>query len=60
MCENYGCHRDPETFGMDLFQRMVKNPLLIDKDGFLHASDKPGLGVELDDEFIEKHTSYKL
>jgi L-alanine-DL-glutamate epimerase-like enolase superfamily enzyme len=54
----YPC--DPETFGVDVFQRMVKNPLMIDPDGFIHASDTPGLGIELDREFVEKHTSYKL
>ncbi len=39
----------------DEFQGIVKEPLLV-KDGYLTAPEKPGWGVELDEEKIKKHT----
>jgi L-alanine-DL-glutamate epimerase-like enolase superfamily enzyme len=47
---------DPETFGVDVFQGMLKNPLVPDQHGVLHASDRPGLGVELDEKFLATYT----
>lgn len=48
---------DEKLFNIDIFQGMIKNPLIIDKDGYLPASEKPGLGVELNYDFIEKYTT---
>lgn len=47
-------------FGSELFgprwllDDLVKQPLKI-KDGFIHIPDKPGLGVEIDEEKVEKY-----
>jgi len=32
---------------------IIKNPLRIDKDGYIHIPNKPGLGVELKDEILQ-------
>jgi L-alanine-DL-glutamate epimerase-like enolase superfamily enzyme len=32
---------------------MLSEPLMIDKDGYLQVPDKPGLGVELDEERLK-------
>ena len=43
-----------------VFQFPMKDPLPIDNRGFIHVPDKPGLGVELDWEAIDKHcAAYK-
>lgn len=43
-----------------VFQFPMKTPLPIDQQGWIHVPDKPGLGVELDWESIDKHcVSYK-
>jgi L-alanine-DL-glutamate epimerase-like enolase superfamily enzyme len=34
---------------------MLTEPFAIDKDGYIHVPDKPGLGVELDMEKIKAH-----
>ena len=40
-----------------LFRFGIKdNPLEIDKDGFQHCPSKPGLGVEIDWDWIDDHT----
>ncbi len=31
----------------------IKTPLRIDKDGYIHIPNKPGLGVELKDEILQ-------
>ena len=38
----------------DLYGRLITPPLDI-RDGYLHLSDRPGLGVELDLDYIEAH-----
>ncbi|MGP4082708.1 muconate/chloromuconate family cycloisomerase [Pseudalkalibacillus sp. R45] len=48
---NYGC----ELFGPDwLADDPVREPLSI-KDGFIHVPDRPGLGIELDEEKVSKY-----
>lgn len=39
----------------DRYVGLVENPK-IDKEGFIHAPTGPGLGVEIDWKFIDKHT----
>jgi len=41
---------DPPILTADTMQAIVKEPILIDKDGFVKVPDKPGIGVELDEE----------
>jgi len=35
---------------------MLKEPLKIDKNGFIKVPIKPGLGIDLDEEIVEKYT----
>lgn len=39
---------------------LADNPLEIDANGWIHIPDKPGLGVELDHDWIKAHTSASL
>jgi len=39
-----------------VFDRGFKNKIRIDKDGYVHAPNKPGLGIEIDWDEIEKNT----
>ncbi|HYB04548.1 MAG TPA: enolase C-terminal domain-like protein, partial [Nitrososphaerales archaeon] len=34
---------------------MMKKPIEISKDGYLQIPDSPGLGIEIDESYIEKH-----
>ena len=36
------------------FEDVLRDPLVLE-DGHFELSDRPGLGVELDDEFVEAH-----
>ena len=48
---------DPPALAPDSFQGIVREPLLINpEDGCLHALDRPGFGVELDEEKIAAYT----
>lgn len=44
-----------QTDGNALTMNLIKNPFDIDKEGFVKPSDKPGLGIELNEKFIEKY-----
>jgi L-alanine-DL-glutamate epimerase-like enolase superfamily enzyme len=33
----------------------VTEPLTIDAEGYVHVTDKPGLGVELNEEIVERY-----
>ena len=41
---------DPPILTVDTSQTIVREPILIDKDGFVKIPDKPGIGIELDEE----------
>jgi L-alanine-DL-glutamate epimerase-like enolase superfamily enzyme len=43
---------DPPVLTSDLFQWYLKEPLRVDAAGFVHVPQKPGLGIELDEEKI--------
>jgi L-alanine-DL-glutamate epimerase-like enolase superfamily enzyme len=43
---------DPPMLTIDNVQSFIKEPLLIDKDGFVKLPDKPGIGIEIDEEKI--------
>jgi L-alanine-DL-glutamate epimerase-like enolase superfamily enzyme len=32
---------------------MLTEPMMIDNDGYLHVPDKPGIGVELDEDRLK-------
>lgn len=41
---------DPPILTVETTQRFVKEPLLIDTEGYVKIPDKPGLGIELDED----------
>ncbi len=47
---------DYESWSVELVQKMVLNPIVVDKEGFIHAPNRPGLGFDLDQEVINKYT----
>lgn len=38
---------------------MLKEPITIDKKGYVKIPDKPGLGIELNEEKVKKYTLIK-
>jgi len=46
----------PPAFGYQTRDAMLVKPIRVDKDGYVEVPKKPGLGVELDEKFIEAHT----
>ena len=41
---------DPPILTAETSQSIIKEPLLIDEDGCVKVPDKPGLGIEIDEE----------
>ncbi len=39
----------------DLREKILKEPLFIDKDGFVKVPDRPGLGIELNEDIVDKY-----
>jgi L-alanine-DL-glutamate epimerase-like enolase superfamily enzyme len=46
----------PPAFGFEVRDAMLREPITIDKNGYVEVPKKPGIGIELNEEFIEKHT----
>lgn len=46
---------DPPVFPIDTYYSMLKEPITVDDKGFALVPQKPGLGVELDRDAIEKY-----
>ena len=46
---------DPPAAPFETFAALVTEPLQIDTEGYVHASGKPGLGVELNEEIITRY-----
>lgn len=46
---------DPPSFTKEAYFGMLKAPLEVDKEGYVHVPQGPGLGVELDEEAIAKY-----
>ncbi len=34
---------------------MMKNPIEVSKDGFVKIPDAPGLGIDIDDAYVDRH-----
>ncbi|MEM2876093.1 MAG: mandelate racemase/muconate lactonizing enzyme family protein, partial [Candidatus Bathyarchaeia archaeon] len=47
---------EPPALTPETLHAILKERILIDKDGFVEIPQKPGIGVELDEETIAKHT----
>ena len=43
---------DPPVMTSDLFQWYLAEPLKIDAEGYVHVPQKPGFGIELDEDKI--------
>lgn len=46
---------EPPSLVPEYLQMMVKEPLLMDKEGFVQIPQKPGIGIELNEEEIAKY-----
>lgn len=46
---------DPPSFVPEVRDAMLTEPIAIDREGFVHLPQKPGLGIELNLEAIEKY-----
>lgn len=46
----------PPAWSVEVRDSMLRQPIRIDKNGYVEIPQKPGLGIELNEEFLEKHT----
>jgi len=46
----------PPAFTAEVRDSMLSSPIRIDKDGYVKIPQKPGLGVELNDQYVRQHT----
>jgi len=47
---------DPPILTVETQQPIFKDPILVAKDGFIRIRDKPGIGVEIDEDKLSKYT----
>jgi L-alanine-DL-glutamate epimerase-like enolase superfamily enzyme len=47
---------DPPGWTVEARDFMLKKPYQVDADGYISLSDAPGMGLELDELAIQKHT----
>ena len=59
-CSLRNCEFFETMIPADLFDFGLQEPLRIDAEGYVHAPQKPGLGVEIDWVLLERHTLAKL
>jgi L-alanine-DL-glutamate epimerase-like enolase superfamily enzyme len=45
----------PPAYDEKVRDRILKEPIVMRKDGYVYIPDKPGLGVELDEEAVAKY-----
>ncbi len=53
------CKYFEQAFPQEQFETGMKTVIRTDKDGYVHAPDGPGLGIEIDWEEVEKYTIKK-
>jgi L-alanine-DL-glutamate epimerase-like enolase superfamily enzyme len=46
---------DPPSLTPEMLQLVLKEPLLIDEQGYVSVPDKPGIGIEIDEEAIAEY-----
>ena len=46
---------DPPAMTVETQQMILKDPILIDGEGYVQIPSKPGIGVEIDEERIAEH-----
>ena len=49
----YPC--DPSSYSIDIWQMLLTEEIRIDKHGYLPVPQKPGLGVDLNEEVVRKY-----
>lgn len=54
-CPYFEYFYQPSKFPISYFQGILTEPLVIDENGDLHVPQKPGLGVELNEDWIKKY-----
>ncbi len=47
---------DPPVYGLGSFHAILKEPVTVDKEGYITLSDKPGVGYEICQEAIDRYT----
>ena len=48
---------EPPSVVPEFTQKILENPILIDKDGYVHAPEEPGIGVKLDEDVLAEYSS---
>jgi L-alanine-DL-glutamate epimerase-like enolase superfamily enzyme len=46
---------DPPSYTVDVWQMMLRDKILIDRDGYLPVPQKPGFGVDIDEGVIDRY-----
>lgn len=46
----------PPAYSAEVRDRILKEPIVVRKDGYVDIPNKPGIGVELDEEAVAKYT----
>lgn len=54
-CEWIEFPYEPPGWTIEVRDGILKEPLIIDKEGFVHLPQKPGLGIEIDEEILQKY-----
>lgn len=60
MCAIKNCTFFEQAVPLDRYEVRAKDQLRIDKDGFIHVPMKPGIGVELDWDEVDRRTVFKI
>ena len=47
---------DPPHWDYKIRDLMLTEPLVVDKDGYINVPQKPGLGVEINHELMDRYT----
>jgi len=48
---------EPPSVVPEFAQKILENPILIDKDGYVHVPEEPGIGVKLDENVLAEYSS---
>jgi L-alanine-DL-glutamate epimerase-like enolase superfamily enzyme len=54
-CPYFEFPYDPPNWTVEARDFLLKEPFRIDEDGYIRLPDKPGLGIELDEEKLAKY-----
>lgn len=56
-CAIFELPYDPPAFNIfdDAFQSILTEPINIDEEGYIHLPQKPGLGIDINEDIVEKY-----